>query len=112
MEISVNNGKDVTQVDLVGDIDGSTAPAVQAQILPLAGANAKILLNMSRVPYMSSAGLRMLLSTYRQLSTKGGKMVLVGLSEDIQDTMTVTGFLKFFTVCSTVDEGMRTLAQP
>lgn len=111
MEISINRVNDVTQVELVGDIDGSTAPAVQAQILPLAGTNAKILLNMSQVLYMSSAGLRMLLSTYRQLATKGGKMVLVGLSEDIQDTMSVTGFLKFFAVCSTVDEGMRTLAQ-
>ncbi len=102
---------DITKVQLAGDIDGSSAPAAQAKILPLAGTNAKILLDMTGVAYMSSAGLRMLLSTYRQLSSKGGKMVLVGLSEDIQDTMSVTGFLKFFTVCTTPEQGIETLRQ-
>jgi anti-sigma B factor antagonist len=111
VEINVTTTAEATQVVLIGDIDGSTAPAAQAQILPLAGAGAHILLDMSGVAYMSSAGLRMLLSTYRQLTSKGGKMVLVGLSDDIQDTMSVTGFLKFFTVCATVDEGMTALRQ-
>ncbi len=111
MDISIKTVDGITQVQLAGDIDGSSAPAAQAQIVPLAGPNAKILLDMTGVAYMSSAGLRMLLSTYRQLSSKGGKMVLVGLSEDIQDTMSVTGFLKFFTVCTTVDEGLQSLRQ-
>jgi anti-sigma B factor antagonist len=111
VEINISTADDITKVQLIGDIDGSSAPAAQAKILPLAGPGARILLDMSQVPYMSSAGLRMLLSTYRQLAGKGGKMVLVGLTEDIQDTMSVTGFLKFFSVCSTVDEGLDTLQQ-
>ncbi len=111
MDINIRTVDGITQVELIGDIDGSTAPAAQAQILPLAGTNAKILLDMTGVAYMSSAGLRMLLSTYRQLTSKGGKMVLVGLSEDIQDTMSVTGFLKFFAVCATPEQGTETLRQ-
>ena len=58
---------------------------------------------------MSSAGLRMLLSTYRQVTSKNGRIVLVGLSEEIQDTMSVTGFLKFFTICTTLESGLATL---
>ena len=65
---------------------------------------------MSGVEYMSSAGLRMLLSMYRQISRQNGSIVLVGLGEEIKDTMSVTGFLNFFTIRDTVDEGLKALA--
>ncbi len=109
MEVRINKENGITIVELIGELDGSSAPAAQAQILPLAEPGCRILLDMSKVPYMSSAGLRMLLSTYRQLASRDGHIVLVGLSEDIQDTMSVTGFLKFFTTCATVDSGLAAL---
>jgi anti-sigma B factor antagonist len=99
----------VTVVELVGDIDGSTASGVQSQVLPLAQAGGKMLLDMTQVPYMSSAGLRMLLSVYRQITAKDGQVVLVGLSEEIQDTMSITGFLDFFTARETLDAGLEAL---
>jgi anti-sigma B factor antagonist len=111
VDINIDTQDGITIVGLTGDIDGSTAPIAQAKILPLALPNCRILLDMSKVPYMSSAGLRMLLSTYRQLAAKNGHIVLVGLSEDIQDTMSVTGFLKFFTTCTTAESGLETLRQ-
>ena len=66
-------------------------------------------MDMTQVQYMSSAGLRMLLSMYRQTQGKEGKLVLVGLSEELQDTMSVTGFLDFFTISETVDAGLTAL---
>jgi anti-sigma B factor antagonist len=109
VEVNISHLDEVTVVALNGDIDGSSAPVAQAQILPLAEPGCRILLDMSKVPYMSSAGLRMLLSTYRQLVSRDGHIVLVGLSEEIQDTMSVTGFLKFFTICATTEAGLTTL---
>jgi len=111
VDINIDTLDEITMVRLTGDIDGSTAPIAQGKILPLAAPNCRILLDMSKVPYMSSAGLRMLLSTYRQLAAKNGHIVLVGLSEEIQDTMSVTGFLKFFTTCTTVESGLEALRQ-
>jgi anti-sigma B factor antagonist len=58
---------------------------------------------------MSSAGLRALLSTYRQVTSQQVALVLVGLSEEIKDTMTATGFLNFFTVHDTVEIGLTAL---
>jgi anti-sigma B factor antagonist len=101
--------KEVAIVELTGDIDASTAPKIQAQVLPLIESNKKILLDLSDVAYMSSAGLRVLLSLYRQTTAKNGNLVLVGLSEDIEDTMSVTGFLNLFTVCKTLDLGLAAL---
>jgi anti-sigma B factor antagonist len=106
MDVNVKTVEQVKVVEIVGDIDGKSAPQAQEQILSVVQAGTKILLDMSRVEYMSSAGLRMLLSTYRQVSSNEGQIVLVGLSEDIKDTMSATGFLRFFTTYETVDAGL------
>ncbi len=111
MEINLKKLQEIQVVELIGDVDASTAPKVQQEILPLAQPNSKILLDMSQVPYMSSAGLRVLLSLYRQATAQDGKLVLVGLSEDLQDTMSVTGFLDFFTTGDTLEAGLAQLKE-
>jgi anti-sigma B factor antagonist len=110
MEILVRQSEDITVVELMGDMDGSTAPIAQAQVLPLAEPDAKIILDMSKVPYMSSAGLRMLLVVYRTVKSRGGNIVLVGLSDELRDTMALTGFLDFFDHYDTIDQGTAALA--
>jgi anti-sigma B factor antagonist len=110
VEVTRSIVQDVNVVKLAGDLDGNTAPNVQSQIIPLASPNVKMLLDMSEVTYMSSAGLRMLLVMYRTIISKSGKVVLVGLSEEIRDTMAMTGFLDFFTYLDTLDEGLKTFS--
>ena len=111
IEINIKTVEEIQIVELNGDIDANTAPDVQKQVVPLAEPGSKILMDMTQVPYMSSAGLRMLLSLYRQAEAKKGKVVLVGLSEELQDTMSVTGFLDFFTTVEKVEEGMEKLME-
>ncbi len=106
IEINIKTVEEVKVVELSGDIDANTAPDVQKEVVPLAVSNSKILMDMTNVPYMSSAGLRMLLSLYRQTQAKEGKLVLVGLSEELQDTMSVTGFLDLFITAETVESGI------
>ncbi|MEA5549560.1 anti-sigma factor antagonist [Anabaena cylindrica UHCC 0172] len=110
MEISIKTIEDIKIAVLTGDIDANTASSVTKEVLPLAEANSKIILDMTGVPYMSSAGLRMLLSLYRQTTAKEGKLLLVGLTEEIIDTMTVTGFLDFFATSETLEQGIEALA--
>jgi anti-sigma B factor antagonist len=96
MEVTVKQLDQVRVVTLDGDIDGSTAPLAQAAILEQIVPDMGLVVDMSSVNYMSSAGLRMLLSAHRAATSKGAAVVLVGLSEDLQDTMAATGFLDFF----------------
>lgn len=110
MDIKIENKEDVTVVKLEGDIDASTAPTVQDEVLPLAKPGSKILLDMTKVPYTSSAGLRLLLSLYRQVTAKDGQLVLAGLSEEILDTMSITGFLDFFILSNDQKEGLEKLS--
>jgi anti-sigma B factor antagonist len=110
MEITIKDLPVAKVVELVGDLDGNTAPEAQAKIVPLAVPGVKIILDMSKVAYMSSAGLRMLLVLYRSIAGSGGKVVLVGLSSELEDTMELTGFLDFFDHYATVDDGVAALA--
>jgi anti-sigma B factor antagonist len=106
---ATNASLNATIVELIGEVSYNTAPAVEAQVLPLAQPQAKLVLDMTQVSYMSSAGLRMLLALYRQVTANQGQIVLVGLIEEIQDAMSVTGFLDFFTSCDTLDAGLSAL---
>jgi anti-sigma B factor antagonist len=110
MDISIDNQDQVTIVKVTGDVDSNSAPMAQEKIIPLATPGSKIVLDMAGVKYMSSAGLRVLLSMYRQATRQNGSVVLVGVAEEIKDTMSITGFINFFTICDTVDDGMKALA--
>jgi anti-sigma B factor antagonist len=109
MEVTVKQVETITVVALVGDIDGSTAPVAQAAILEQITPGHGLIVDMSSVNYMSSAGLRMLLSAHRSASAKDAKVVLVGLSEDLQDTMAATGFLDFFSTFAVLPAALEVL---
>lgn len=109
MKINFKDLEEIKLVELSGDVDANTAPEIQKQTLPLAKPGSKIIMDMTNVPYMSSAGLRMLLSLYRRAAAEEGKLVLVGLSEDLQDTMSVTGFLDFFSTSETLEGALAIL---
>jgi anti-sigma B factor antagonist len=111
MDVNVNEEGGVTVVSVDGELDTNSAPVAQQQILPLAQAGCKLVLDMTKVPYMSSAGIRVLLSTYRTVTSNGGKIVIVGLADDVRETMNVTGFLKFFQTFDTLEAGRQAIAQ-
>jgi anti-sigma B factor antagonist len=111
MDIQTTATGDATILSVSGEIDGSTAPLLQEQVIAHTQPGSKILLDMTNVPFMSSAGLRVLLLLYRQISGGGGQVVLVGLSESLQDTMTATGFLKYFKTTDDINAGLEALRQ-
>ncbi|MBF2057632.1 MAG: anti-sigma factor antagonist [Cyanobacterium sp. T60_A2020_053] len=109
MEIKITTQDNLQIVAIEGDIDSSVASDVTEKIVPLATENAQVILEMTAVEYMSSAGLRTLLSMHRQATNNSAKLILVGLSEDIKDTMSVTGFLDFFTTADSLEEAQKLL---
>jgi anti-sigma B factor antagonist len=109
LSININTVGQVIVVELSGEIDGKTAPEAQQQILAVIQPAAKILLDLSRVGFMSSAGLRALLATYRQVTKQKAIIRLVGLSEELEDTMSATGFLSFFSIDATLEAGLAAL---
>ncbi len=106
MKIEIHSGDDITIVTLSGELNGRTAPDVQTQLLPFIQPGCKIVLDMRGVTYMSSAGLRFMLLIHRQTANQGGRIVLTGLTEWVEDTMSITGFLDFFEAYDSLDDGI------
>jgi anti-sigma B factor antagonist len=109
MEIEFETVDGVVVVTLFGELDSRTAPIVQDKLMDLPSPEARVLLEMSGVNYISSAGLRALLMLYRRMANSDGRVALVGLTESIRDVMTVTGFLDFFAAYDTLPEGVAAL---
>ncbi len=106
MEVFVDEVGSVVVVSVVGELDGHTSPPAQDQILPLIQPGSRVLLNMTDLSYMSSAGARMMLLIYRQIKANEGDVILAGLIPEIQDMLAATGFLDYFEVAATVDDGL------
>ena len=106
MDIKLQEKDGIATVSIEGEIDSKTAPEAQEKLLPFVENHSRIVMDMSGLTFLSSAGLRMMLLIYRHATARGGKVALVGLSEQIKDTMSATGFLAFFELCASIEKAM------
>ena len=106
MEVFINTSENIVIITVEGSIDSKTAGDLQSQILGKVSETNNVLLDLSKVDFVSSAGLRMLLMIYRQIKSKNGKVILVGVSDEIRDVMSMTGFINFFSITDTIDSAL------
>jgi anti-sigma B factor antagonist len=106
MQIDIRDEAGVVLIDPAGDIDGKSAPEFHQAASNLIKPQARIVLNLGRVAFMSSAGLRSMLLVYQQAKEKDAKVVLTGVNGDILKSMSATGFLRFFVVADTVQDAI------
>ena len=111
MEIKITKRSIATIVELAGSLDGNTVTTAQDQIMPLLSSNVSLVLDMKSCSYVSSAGLRLLLMTAKQLSLQNCVLILSGLSPEIKDVMEMTGFSNFFKAFDTVEAALDVLAK-
>lgn len=109
MNIQVERLEQATIISIDGQLNAATTAVIQNDVLAAAQAGQRILLDMSRVTYLSSAGLRMLLLLYRRIRENNGFMVLAGLSEEITDIMQITGFLDLFKIFENRNSALQAL---
>ena len=84
------NGANLT-VSLEGRLDTSTAPQLEGELRQLLDGTNGLVIDMAKLAYISSAGLRVLLTTHKTMSKKGG-MTIKNVNKDIMEIFDVTGF--------------------
>ena len=90
------NGNELV-IALEGRLDTMTSPELEAELnQSLAGADS-LTLDFSKLEYISSAGLRVLLSAHKAMSAKGG-MKVTNVNEIVQEVFEVTGFADILTI--------------
>ena len=97
MEIIKTSENGVVTLKIDGRIDTTTAPVLEKEIIAAAKEKNAIELDLNTVEYISSAGLRVLLTSHNMMSSRGG-MKITGINEDIEEIFEVTGFTDIFDI--------------
>ena len=84
-------------IELEGRLDTTTAPQLEEAISGALDGIQSLTFDMSKLEYISSAGLRVLLSAQKTMN-KQGNMVVTNVSEEIQEIFDVTGFSDILTI--------------
>jgi anti-anti-sigma factor len=90
---------DLTTVALTGRLDSMTAPEVEQRLLARATvASVNLVLDLSGLDYISSAGLRVILMVAKRTKAAQGQLVLCGMNQQISTIFEVSGFLTILRV--------------
>ncbi len=107
MQMSVKTANDVKVLDFEGKLDTQTSPDAQSELTRLIEEGArKILVNFDKLDYVSSAGLRVLLATAKQLKAENGELRICCLNELVKEVFDISGFITIFKVFPSVSEAL------
>ena len=90
------DGKKLTMV-LVGRMDTTTAPELEAELKQNISGVEELVLELAGLEYLSSAGLRVLLAAQKVMNRQGS-MVVKNVNEIIMEIFEVTGFVNILTI--------------
>ena len=91
----IKHGNDA-ELKLDGYIDATNAPEVEKILLDVAGKFDNLTLDMEKLEYVSSAGLRTFKLVYMEMRRKGGVLSARNVGKSVMEVLEVTGFTRLF----------------
>ena len=107
MDIKTIQAGDVSILEVEGHLDTNTSPQAESSINAIIdGGATKLLINFAAVAYISSAGLRVLLSTAKKLKGAGGDLRICNLNATVEEVFDISGFSSILAVSSSQEEAL------
>ena len=97
MTIEIKKNAEETTIELVGRLDTTTAPSLDKTIHEDIGEVKNLVLDFKGLEYISSAGLRVLLSAQKKMQ-KLGSMKVINVCESVMEVFEITGFADILTI--------------
>ena len=97
MTIEIKKNDQETIIEIAGRLDTITAPALDKTINEDIGDTKNLVLDVKGMEYISSAGLRVLLSAQKKMQAIGS-MKLTGVCEDVMEVFEMTGFADILSI--------------
>ena len=108
LQIELEEIEHVVILRIDGRLDASTAPILERKIDFLINeSHLKIALDFSHIDYLSSAGMRVLLSESKKMHNKQGKLVLFSINSDVEEILKMAGFDRILNVFPTQKEALQ-----
>lgn len=107
---TINN--DLELIRITGRLDQDQAPLLENELSQLIqDACYHIIVDLSEVHYINSAGLRCLVGTWRKARERGGNLWLSGLNDRLSEVFSMVGFDKVFQIYPTVTMAQEAVLQ-
>ena len=107
MQITVKTTNEVKVLAFEGRLDTGTSPDAQQQLIRLIEeGETKILVNLEKVDYISSAGLRVLLVVAKQLKATDGELRICSLNEVVKEVFDISGFDMILPISASESEAL------
>ena len=97
MTITKKQNGTALEIALEGRLDTVTAPELESELKTSLDGAESLVFDFSKLDYISSAGLRVLLSAHKAMAGKGG-MKVTHVNEIVQEVFEVTGFSDILTI--------------
>jgi anti-sigma B factor antagonist len=98
MEIKISSNVNEKIVEIEGRLDTTTAPQLEKALADQFEGTEKLIFDFEKLPYISSAGLRVLLSAQKKINAQGASMIIKNANDMVMEILDVTGFLDILTV--------------
>lgn len=96
MEVIIRDVNHKKYIELKGKLDSNSSNDVTEKIMEVIKDENNITIDMSKCSYVSSAGLRTLLTIGKIVKMKCGHMNIINLVEEVKEVMEMTGFGNIF----------------
>ena len=111
MEIDSREENGILIIAIEGRLDAATAPVAEGEInKALQGEQNRLLFNLSALEYLSSGGLRVILSSAKEIRRREGKVALAALNQYVYEIFEVSGFTSMIPIKDSLEEGLKELA--
>lgn len=97
MKLNAVSNENALLIELEGRLDTTTAPQLEAVLNESLAGKTLLTLDFAGLEYISSAGLRVLLSTQKTMNRQG-KMIIRNVCADIMEIFDITGFVDILTI--------------
>ena len=111
MEITQKEENGILFFTIVGRLDADSSPEAEKVVHDaLEGQTTRVLFDLASLEYLSSAGLRAILSASKEIKSREGKMMLAGLAQYVYEIFEISGFTSLIPIKETVVEALKDLA--
>jgi anti-anti-sigma factor len=96
-----------------GRLDSSSGPMLEATLnAQIESRHFRLIVDMNEVSYLSSGGLKALLSAHKKTQANQGALVLAALSTRVHEVFSISGFDALFTIVDSVQDAAALLTRP
>lgn len=99
MKVEITQTENKVMASIAGRLDTVTSSEFEKNLAPYFAMNEiELHLDCAEMEYISSAGLRVVLTTHKNITSKGGHFILSNLNKEVGSVFDMTGFSRILTI--------------